>query len=331
MSLQARQGPDGTGTTGGRRSAHGGSVSDGSLPVTPKRRPVQWVAVAVVLVLIAQLAHMIVTNPRFEWDVVGQWMLARSVMRGLLVTLELTVICMVVGTVLGVVLAVFRLSGNRLLRWISTVYISVLRSVPPLVQLIFWYNLAALLPRLSLGVPFGPELHSWSVNSLITPFSAAVLGLGLGEAAFMSEIIRGGIISVPVTQSEAAAALGMGKARSFFRVVLPQAMRFIIPPTGNQVINMVKGTSLVSTIAMSDLLYNVQAVYNRTFQTIPLLLVACLWYLIVTTILYLVQSMIEAHYDQRAISLSFGGYARRAFGGRRAVAQDVAAAREPRS
>lgn len=290
-----------------------------SLAVGRKPRPLQWTAVVVVLILLAQLIHMLVTNPRFQWDVVVQWLAAQSVMRGLLVTLDLTVICMVVGSVLGVVIAVFRLSGNRLLMAVAATYVSVFRAVPPLVQLILWYNLAALIPRLSIGIPFGPELHSWATNSLITPFSAAILGLGLGEAAFMAEIIRGGIISVPRTQSEAAAALGMTDARSFVRVVLPQAMRFIIPPTGNQVINMVKGTSLVSTIAMSDLLYNVEAVYNRTFQTIPLLLVACLWYLIVTTILYVIQSFIEAHYAQRRISMSWSSYVRRGLLIRRAT------------
>jgi polar amino acid transport system permease protein len=281
------------------------AVLNVALPVRRRRKPGQWIAVLVVLVLLAQLIHMIVTNKHFEWGVVGDWFTAESVMRGLWVTLQLTVICMAVGAALGVVLAMCRLSANWLLKSLAAAYISLLRSIPPLVQLIFWYNLAALLPRLSLGVPFGPEFHSWQVNSLITPFTAAILGLGLGEAAFMAEIIRGGILSVPVTQAEAAEALGMGKARTFFRIVLPQAMRAIIPATGNQVINMVKGTSLVSTIAMSDLLYNVEAVYNRTFQTIPLLLVACLWYLIVTTVLYVLQSMIEAHYQQRPVALSW--------------------------
>jgi polar amino acid transport system permease protein len=292
-----------------------------SLPVGRKPRPLQWIAVAVVLVLLAQLIHMLVTNPRFEWGVVGQWLAARSVMRGLLTSLELTVICMVLGIVLGVVIAVFRLSGNPLLTAVATGYVSVFRAVPPLVQLILWYNLAALVPTLSIGIPFGPSLHHWQVNSLITPFTAAILGLGLGEAAFMSEIIRGGILSVPRTQSEAAAALGMTGPRTFLRVVLPQAMRFIIPPTGNQVINMVKGTSLVSTIAMADLLYSVQAVYNRTFQTIPLLLVACIWYLIVTSLLYIVQSVVEAHYAQKRISLSWGGYLRRGLPIRHAVTE----------
>lgn len=282
-------------------------TASGALSVRKRRRPGQWLAVLVALVLLAQLASMIITNPRFQWNVVGEWFLSVSVMKGLWVTIQLTVICMALGCVLGVVIATGRLSANWLLRSLSAVYVSVLRSVPPLVQLIFWYNLAALLPRFSLGAPFGPQVASWSVNSLITPYTAAILGLGLGEAAFMAEIVRGGILSVPVTQSEAAAALGMGKGRVFFRVVLPQAMRAIIPATGNQVINMVKGTSLVSTIAMSDLLYNVEAVYNRTFQTIPLLLVACLWYLIVTTVLYVLQSIVEAHYQQRPVAMSWRG------------------------
>jgi polar amino acid transport system permease protein len=279
----------------------------GSLAVSKKRRPARWIAAIIALVLLAQLIHMILTDARFQWGVVGEWFVSVSVMQGLWVTIQLTIICMALGSVLGVLIATCRLSGNWLLQTLSWLYVSVLRSVPPLVQLIFWYNLAALLPRLSIGVPFGPSFVSWDVNSLITPYTAAILGLGLGEAAFMAEIVRGGILSVPVTQSEAAAALGMGKSRIFMRIVLPQAMRAIIPATGNQVINMVKATSLVSTIAMSDLLYNVEAVYNRTFQTIPLLLVACLWYLIVTTVLYMLQSLVEAHYQQRPIALSWRG------------------------
>lgn len=282
-------------------------TASGALPVRKTRKPGQWIAAIVALVLLAQLVHMIITNSRFQWGVVGEWFLSVSVLKGLWVTIQLTIICMALGAVLGVLIATCRLSGSWLLRTLSAVYISVLRAVPPLVQLIFWYNLAALLPRLSIGVPFGPTFVGWQVNSLITPYTAAILGLGLGEAAFMAEIVRGGILSVAVTQSEAAAALGMGKGRVFVRVVLPQAMRAIIPATGNQVINMVKATSLVSTIAMSDLLYNVEAVYNRTFQTIPLLLVACLWYLIVTTVLYVLQSMVEAHYQQRPMALSWSG------------------------
>src|SRR5699024_3977240 len=159
------------------------------------------------------------------------------------------------------------------------------------------FNLAALLPRIRVGIPFnGPEFASWSTNDLITPLSAAILGLALNEAAYMAEVIRGGLLSVDAGQREAARAFGMTSTQSLWRIVLPQAMRSIVPPTGNQLINIVKATSQVSVIAMSDILYTVQSIYNRTFETIPLLIVAVIWYLIVTSILNVIQSFIEDHY-----------------------------------
>ncbi|MFG2059137.1 amino acid ABC transporter permease [Micromonospora sp. NPDC048930] len=262
----------------------------------PERHPLRWVATVVVAVLAAQLIHMLVTNPNFEWDVVLRYFNTESVARGLWTTLKLTVIAMAVGIVLGVLLAVCRLSGNPLLRSLAALYIWFFRGVPALVQLIFWFNLSALMPRVSIGIPFGPEFMQWETNALITPLLAAILGLGLNEGAYMAEIVRGGLMSVDHGQTEAAQALGMSRMRTLFRVVLPQAMRFIVPPTGSQVINMLKATSLVSVIALSDLLYTVQSIYNRTFQTIPLLLVACVWYLVITSILYVGQSFIERHY-----------------------------------
>ncbi|GAA4216451.1 amino acid ABC transporter permease [Actinocatenispora rupis] len=266
----------------------------------PQRHPWRWVAGAVILVLLAQLGHLLVTNHNFEWGVVFSWFNAQSVGRGIVTTLELTVIAMVIGIALGVVLAVGRLSHNPLLRAVCGAYVWFFRGTPVLVQLIFWFNLSALLPRLSVGVPFGPEFVHWNTNALITPMLAAILGLGLNEGAYMAEIVRGGLLSVDSGQTEAAQALGMGRTRTLFKVVLPQAMRFIVPPTGNQVINMVKATSLVSVIALSDLLYTVQAVYNRTFQTIPLLVVACLWYLIITSVLYVGQYFVERYYSRGA-------------------------------
>jgi polar amino acid transport system permease protein len=264
------------------------------------RHPLRWVASFILLVLAAQLVHLLVTNDNFEWDVVGRYFNAQVIGRGIATTLELTVIAMAVGVVGGVLLAVGRLSENRLLRTSCGVYVWFFRGIPVLVQLVFWYNLSALLPRVSFGVPFGPEFVSGGTNHLITPLFAAILGLGLNEAAYMAEIIRGGLLAVDPGQTEAAQALGMSDARTFRRIVMPQAMRFIVPPTGSQVINMLKATSLVSVIALADLLYTVQSIYNRTFQTIPLLIVACLWYLLITSVLYVGQSFIERHYARGA-------------------------------
>lgn len=258
----------------------------------------QWIARIVVLVLVVLLVKLLVTNPRFEWDVVLAWFRAPSIIKALWTTLWLSAVSMAVGLVLGVVLAVMRMSQNRLLRGVAGAYIWFFRGTPLLVQLIFWFNLAALIPRFNFGIPFGETLWSVQTNSLITPLTAAILGLGLNEGAYMAEIIRGGLLSVDRGQHEAAKAFGMDSGRALRRVILPQAMRSIIPPTGNQLISMVKATAMVSVIAMADLLYTVQSVYNRTFQTIPLLLVAVLWYLIVTTILNVLQSIIEDYYSR---------------------------------
>ena len=166
-------------------------------------------------------------------------------------------------------------------------------------QLIFWYNIAALYPVIAFGLPFGgPSLVLGSANVLITPLGAALLGLSLNEAAYMAEIIRGGIGSVDKGQYDAARALGMNGGKLMRRVILPQAMRVVLPPTGNQVISMLKGTSLVSVLAISDLLYSAQIIYSNNYQTIPLLIVASLWYLLMTTILSFFQNKLERRYGR---------------------------------
>lgn len=170
------------------------------------------------------------------------------------------------------------------------------RGIPPLVQLIFWFNLAYLLPRISIGVPLGPSLLSWDTNEVITPFTAAVIGLSLVESAYLAEIIRAGVLGVDHGQREAARAMGFTPMQTFFRIVLPQAMRTIIPPSGSQFISVLKGTALVSVIAMSDLLHAVQVIYNRTYQIVPLLLVACIWYLVLVTLLTAGQRRLERHF-----------------------------------
>lgn len=258
-----------------------------------------WVVRVVVLLLAAMLVHQLITNPNFEWDVVGEWLFAPAIMRALWTTLWLAAVSMVIGVVLGVIFAVMKMSDSRLLRWVADAYLWFFRGTPLLVQLIFWFNLAALLPTIGIGIPFGgPQLASWSTNDIITPLTAAILGLGLNEGAYMAEVIRGGLLSVQRGQREAAKAYGMTESTAMRRIILPQAMRSIIPPTGNQLISMVKATAMVSVIAMHDLLYTVQAVYNRTFQTIPLLLVAVIWYLVVVSILSVIQHHIEQYYGK---------------------------------
>ena len=269
----------------------------------------QWIIRIIVTLVVLQLAWFLITNPNFDWPVVAAWFVAPTIMKGLWTTLWLSAVSMVIGIVLGTFVALMRMSQNALLRALSALYVWVFRGTPLLVQLILWYNLAALMPQISVGLPFGgPQFVSWSTNSVITPITAAILGLSLNETAFMAEIIRGGILSVPQGQSDAAKAFGMTPARTLTRIVLPQAMRSILPPTGNQVISMVKATSMVSVIAMSDILYTVQTIYNQTFQTIPMLFVAVIWYLIINSILSVAQSFIEYHYARgQQTANSFAG------------------------
>ena len=274
-------------------------------PVVPLRHPGHWVAIAILAVLAAMAVHFLVTNPKLRWDLVGGYLFERSVLRGLLLTVELTVIAMLVGIVLGTVLAIMRLSANPVLRGVAGGYVWLFRGTPILVQLLFWFFLGSVLPRISIGVPFGPEFASASTNTLVTQFTAAVLGLGLNEAAYMAEIVRAGIGSVDSGQREAAEALGMSPALTYRRVVLPQAARVIVPPTANDTISMLKLTSLVIVIGLPELLTTVQLIYSRNFQQIPLLIVASLWYLALTTLLTFAQSRIE-----RRVNRSVAGAAR---------------------
>src|SRR5439155_15199184 len=220
-------------------------------------------------------------------------------LEGAVVTLELTALAMAMGVVLGVVLAVMRLSPNPLVSGPSWLYIWFFRATPVLVQLLFWYNIAAIYPRISLGIPFvGVEFVHGSANTVITTFVAALLGLGLNEGAYMAEIVRAGIISVGEGQTDAAQSLGMSRLQIMRRIVLPQAMRVIIPPTGNETISMLKTSSLVSVIAYRELLYSVQLIYAVNFLQIPLLIVASLWYLIVTTVLSIGQYFLEQYFGR---------------------------------
>ena len=267
-----------------------------SAKLVPLRRPGQWISAAVLLVLFAMLVHTLLTNSRFQWNVVGDYFLSRAILNGLALTLWLTASVMVCGYLLGVLVAVMRLSANPVLRTLSFGFVWLIRSVPVLVQLLFWYELASLYPQLSLGIPFGREFATVRTAHLFSGLLAAFVGLTLDVGAFSSEIIRGGILSVDQGQSEAAQALGLGGGRIFRRIVLPQAMPAIIPASGNLLIGMLKATSIVSVIAVQDLLYSAQLIYNQNFEIIPLLLVATLWYIVLTTVLSTGQYFVERHY-----------------------------------
>lgn len=255
----------------------------------------QW---AIALAVAGYAIWAMAQNRNFGWQVAGEFLLDPTILQGLLTTLGLTLVSMVLGTILGLVLAIWRIGDNSLLQRIAGLYIWIFRGTPLLVQLIFWYNLSTLFPTISLGLPFGHVFATWNTNDLISPLTAAIAGLALNEAAYMAEIIRAGLLSVDSRQMETAQSFGMTRSRALRRVVIPQAMRSILPPAGNQLISMIKATSLVSVIAMSDLLYSAQTIYNRNFQVIPLLLVAVIWYLFITSILNIIQSRIEIRFSR---------------------------------
>ncbi|WP_263171506.1 amino acid ABC transporter permease [Streptomyces sp. SCSIO ZS0520] len=268
-------------------AAGGPTASPGGPPrIVPQRRYGQWAAALVVLALLGLALNSVVRNDAFQWDVVGDYFTSASVLRGLWLSLWLTAVVMALGFALGTLLAAMRLSTNPVLRAVSWGYVWLFRSMPILVQLLFWFNIGALYPQL-----FGVK-----TVDLLGPVTIAIIGLTLHEAAYAAEVVRGGILSVDAGQIEAAQALGLGRLRRWRRIVLPQAMRAIVPPAGNMLIGTLKGTSIVSVIAVQDLLYSVQLVYHRTYQVIPLLLVATLWYVVVTSVLSAGQFYVERHY-----------------------------------
>ena len=253
------------------------------------------------LVLAAMLAHWLVATKGLRWNVVGDYLFDSTVLTGVRRTIVLTVIAMAIGIVFGVLLAVMRLSPNPIVSGFSWLYIWFFRGTPVLVQLLFWYNLPAVMKSVSLGVPFGPSWFHTDPKTAITQFTAAILGLGLNEAAYMAEIARAGILSVDEGQTEAAQALGMTRMQTMQRIVLPQAMRVLIPPTGNETISMLKTTSLVSVIGYAELLFTAQIIYGRTFQTIPLLITVSIWYVVVTSVLYVGQYYLERYFARGSL------------------------------
>lgn len=297
---------------------------DVAVKVVPVRHVGRWIGLAAVSVLLAMLIHTLffkvssakqvctLTNGarvchgvkvwRFQWDVVGQYFFTSEVLHGLLITIELTVISMIIGILLGMTIAVMRMSPNRVLSSLAWSYTWFFRGTPVLVQLVFWAFIGLLYPHLTIGIPFTHlafvHIH---VNVVLTPFEAVFIGLGLNEGAYMSEIARSGLISVDEGQIEAASSLGMTRRQTLRLVVIPQAMRVIIPPTGNEVISMLKTTSLASTVGVLELFGAVENVYATNYKIMPLLVVASIWYLIVTTVLSIGQFYLERRFARGAL------------------------------
>ncbi|MQA94523.1 MAG: ABC transporter permease subunit [Streptosporangiales bacterium] len=269
-----------------------------AIRAVPVRHPGRWLAAAVIAVLVAMAVNTLVYNPRFNWPEQFQYLFAPPVLTAVVNTIWLTAAAMVGGTVFGVVLALMRMSPNPILRAASWFYLWVFRGTPLYTQLLIWGAIGALFPTVSLGIPFGPEFVTWQTQALISAAIAASVGLILNEAAYMAEIVRAGILSVDRGQHEASGALGMTRMQTMRRIVLPQAMRVIIPPTGNETIAMLKNTSLVAAIPFYELTFAAQNIYARTYQVIPMLIMAVLWYLALSSILMIGQYYLERHYGR---------------------------------
>lgn len=255
------------------------------------RRWGRAVGAMVALALVVMVVLVFATSPNVDWPYVVANLGNADILSGLVVTLELTVLAMVLGTVLGTILAVMRLSSNPVLRVVASGYVWFVRSIPQLVQILFWYNVAIFVPRLGLG--------PWAIdtNTVVTTMVAATLGLGLNEAAYMSEVVRAGIIAVDPGQRDAAMAAGYRPGQILTHIVLPQAMRMIIPPTSNEVIGMLKATSLVSVIGAADLLTRAQSISSSNFKVIEMLFVASFWYIVATTLASIGQHYLERRYS----------------------------------
>ncbi len=261
--------------------------------VVPRRRPWRWVGSIVVAVVLLSIAWSFATNPNYEWPTVAKYLFDVRILKGLGTTLALTAIAMAIALGLGLLLAVMRLSQSALLSRTAGVYVWFFRGTPILVQLIIWYNLAILIPEMGLTIPGVGTVWAVDTNDVITPWTAAILGLGLNEAAYLGEIIRSGIMSVDRGQTEASKALGMRAGTSFRRIVLPQAARVIVPPTFNELVGLLKYSSVVSVIALPELLYSGQLIYARTYETIPVLIVVCIWYLVIVSVLTVLEARLE--------------------------------------
>lgn len=261
------------------------------------RRPGRIVFAVILVAIVLAVAVDAAQRPAFDWPEVGKYLFDTRIVAAAGYTLLLTIYSMVIAIVLGVLLAVMRMSPNPVVKSVAWTYLWIFRGTPVYVQLVFWGLLAVIYPTISLGIPFLPPLVTFETQAVMTAFSLAIIGLALNEAAYMAEIVRAGLLSVDKGQEEAAAALGLGWGHTMARVVLPQAMRVIIPPTGNEVISMLKTTSLVNAIPFTlELFMKQQDIAAVTYKPVPMLVVASIWYLVVTSVLMVGQHFLEQHF-----------------------------------
>jgi polar amino acid transport system permease protein len=282
-------------------AATASAAPDDDIDAVPLRRPGRVVAVVVIVVLLALFFYGAATNAAYQWDTYVKYLFDRRISQGAAITLELTVAAMVIAIVFGVTAAIMRLSTNPVVSYAAWLYIWIFRGTPVYVQLVFWGLVTSIYPRLDLGIPFVQQFVHLQTGSWLTPFTAACLGLGLNEGAYMAEIMRAGIGSVDEGQQEASTALGMTWWQTSRQVVLPQAMRVIIPPTGNELIGMLKTTSIVLAVPFTADLYSRSGeIAAVLYRPIPLLLVASTWYLVITTVLMVGQHFLEKRFSRGA-------------------------------
>src|SRR3954454_11581632 len=275
------------------------------------RHPGRWIAAVVIGVLALMFVHMLVTNPVFQWKFMVDNMFSAPVLRGARTTLIMTVLAMLLGVLLGIIVAIMRLSPNPIVSGAAWAYVWFFRAIPRIVLLFFCANLGALYGTYDLGFPFDQQIMGWlglsgdlrflglNGNQIFAGFTAGLLGLVLSEGAYMAEIVRAGIQSVDPGQTEAASALGMSRAKTMRRIVLPQAMLVIIPPTGNETIAMLKASSLLIAVPVtSELNFQLRAIGSRTFQIIPMAVASILWYLALTSLLMVGQYFLEKRFSR---------------------------------
>lgn len=267
------------------------------LRIVPKRHIGRMISAAIVLLIVGAIIRAFSVG-QIEWDYVWEFLFAPSILKGMVNTLYMTVAAMTLGIVLGVIIAVMRVSGNPVLSSIAVGYVWIFRGAPALLQLMIWFNLALIFPTMGI-----PGLFEFKTVDVMTPFVAAMLGLGISQGAYTSEVVRSGLLSVDAGQYEAARSIGMTQNKMLRRIVLPQAMRVMVPPVGNEVIGMVKLTSLASIIQYSDILHNAQTIYYANTRVLELLLVACFWYLVVVSVLSVIQHYIEEYYSRGSKSV----------------------------
>jgi polar amino acid transport system permease protein len=267
-----------------------------AIKAIPVRHTGRWISAVIVLALTVGAVYTLATAPYMQWSIVPQYLFQGLILEGVGLTLELTIAAMAIGITLGVTVAVMRISPNPVMSTLSWFYIWFFRGTPVLVQIFFWFNLAIILPYMGLGIPGTNIEFKASTNVLITSLMAAIFGLGFNEAAYMAEIVRAGIISVEHGQTEAAQALGMTRLQVMRRIVLPQAMRVIIPPTGNETISMLKTTSLAFVATVPELFTRAHQIASSNFAVVEMLFVASIWYLALTSVLTVGQYYIERYF-----------------------------------